>query len=299
MKVAITGASGLIGKELSQALLKLGMTVIPMVRIPKAEGIYWSPNNDWDPTPLNGVDVVIHLAGESINSRWTKKKKEQIYRSRVEGTRNLSKALATLDKPPQLFLSASAIGYYGNRPDEQVDESSTPGSGFLAEVVNHWEKATEPAEQAGIRTVHLRFGMVLSTKGGALPKLMLPFQLGIGGKQGSGKQMISWIALPEIPRIVAHLIHHHSISGPVNVVSPNPVPNEEFARKLGSIFRRTAWLPVPGFLLKLLMGQMAEELILWGAHVVPRKLLESGYRFEYADLKQTLFDLILGANKDE
>lgn len=247
-----------------------------------------------DTSALEDHDAVIHLAGENIaGGRWTDKRKALIRESRIRSTSLLCKTLAGLNRPPRTLLSASAVGYYGNRdPDETLDESSMSGSGFLAEVCREWECATAPAQVAGIRVVHMRFGTVLSPPGGALAKMLPIFKLGLGGKVGSGKQIMSWIALDEIPAAVFHALSSEIPSGPVNFVSPNPVSNAEFTRILGQVLARPTIFPLPAFAARLMFGEMADELLLGGARVVPRRLKESGYPFIHSDLEQALKQML-------
>jgi len=295
MRIAITGSTGLIGTALVEWFSKNGHSITRIVRDSHPSGanrcVVWDPNQRRiDAAALEGHDVVIHLAGESIASgRWTAERKARIRDSRIQGTSLISETLAKLSHRPRVLLSASAIGYYGNRdPNETLDESSKPGSGFLAEVCSQWEQATAPAQAAGIRVVNMRFGIVLSSRGGALAKMLPPFKLGVGGKIGSGNQIMSWIALDEIPTAVSHLIANEALSGPVNFVSPNPVSNAEFTRVLGRVLSRPTIFPVPALAAKIMFGEMADELLLGGARVIPKKLQESGYKFTYPNLEQAL-----------
>lgn len=296
MRVAITGSTGMIGSVLTERLREAGDSVVRIVRHADAidetdEFVKWSPREGAiEGEKLEGIDAIIHLAGENIGSgRWTVKRKSEIVKSRVEGTKLLCHTLARLCQPPKVLLSASAIGYYGNRdPGETVAEDSAVGKGFLADVCRKWEQATQPAQEAGIRVVHLRFGMVLSTRGGALGRMLPLFKVGLGGKIGRGEQDVSWIALDEIPNIVQHLLSSAQLSGPVNVVAPHPVSNAEFTRTLAQVMRRPAVFPVPSAAIKLLFGEMGEELLLNGSRVIPRKLQLSGYTFIYPELEQAL-----------
>jgi uncharacterized protein len=240
------------------------------------------------------LDAVIHLAGESIAGlRWTRSKKKRILQSRVQGTRFLCQALTALAQPPKVLLTASAIGYYGNRPaPEEVDETSGKGRGFLPDVVEAWEAAASEAGARGIRVVHMRFGMVLSSTGGAFPKMLLPFRLGLGGRLGCGQQQVSWVLLEEIPDVVSHLLQTESCSGPVNVVTPNPVANRELTKAIAEVLRKPAPFPVPASLLRLALGQMGQELLLSGCRVLPRKLTESGYVFRYPEVRPALMHLL-------
>jgi uncharacterized protein (TIGR01777 family) len=246
-----------------------------------------------DKNGLDGFDAVIHLAGDNIASgRWTAQKKTAIRQSRIDGTRLLSDALASLNQRPQVLISASAIGYYGDRADEVLTEESSPGSNFLAEVCQKWESATAIAQAAGIRVALLRIGVVVSAEGGAMSKMLPPFKLGAGGRLGSGKQYMSWIALDDLVRIIDFVLGHEELQGPINAVAPNPVTNSEFTAVLGTALHRPTVLPVPSAAINLLLGDMAKELLLSSERVVPRKLLSSGFEYRYphlAPLLQSLF----------
>lgn len=294
MKIAITGATGLIGSVLVRHLREEGheLTLVARQRVTAGEekAVYWRPDRgELDAGGLEGHDAVIHLAGENIASgRWTAKQKEKILNSRKEGTTLLCKTLASLKQPPKVLLSASATGFYGNRdPEEVVDEETPMGSGFLARVSEVWERAAQPARDAGIRVVHLRFGVVLSGQGGALGKMLPVFRLGVGGRLGDGRQMI-WIALDEIPYVVGFLLRREDLSGPVNLVAPRPVTNAEFTHTLGGVLHRPTMFPLPAFIIRLALGEMAEELLLNGSRVLPQKLSEAGYRFRWSDLEGAL-----------
>jgi uncharacterized protein (TIGR01777 family) len=242
-----------------------------------------------DPSRFDGVDAVVHLAGENIAAgRWTSARKAEIRQSRVEGTRRLCEALARLAQPPRVFVSASAIGFYGDRGAQTLTEESGAGSGFLPDVCREWEAATEPASQAGIRVVNLRFGMVLSPAGGALQKMLPPFKLGLGGRIGSGAQFMSWIAIDDAVGAIHQALSAESLRGPVNAVAPTPVTNAEFARTLARILRRPAFMPVPQFAARLAFGEMADALLLASARVMPVRLQESGYHFRFPELEGAL-----------
>jgi uncharacterized protein (TIGR01777 family) len=294
LKIAITGSTGMVGQRLVHSLQEQGHHIFRVIRSRNAN--FKEPTISWDPEKqfidlqqLDGMDVVIHLAGENISKRWSKKQKEKIEKSRVDGTHLLSTSLARLKNPPRCLLSASAIGYYGNHPgSSSLDENSAQGKGFLPEVVTKWENATQSAEEKGIRVVHMRFGVVLDSHSGALRKMLFPFQLGLGGKIGTGRQVLSWVALDELPSIIQFLIEKEDVVGAVNVVSPEPVTNYRFTKTLGKVLKRPTLLPIPTFLLKLLYGQMADELLIEGSRVSPRKLKHSGYTFQHSDLKRTL-----------
>jgi uncharacterized protein len=285
MKIAITGATGLIGSALARALELRGDQVTRMVR-----GRHWDPAaGTLDSRALEGQDAVVHLAGESIAGLWTANKKKRILESRETGTRMIATALAGLHRPPSVLVSASAIGFYGDHPgSEAIDESAPRGAGFLAEVVEVWERAADPARAAGVRVVHPRFGLVLSDKGGALAAMLPVFKLGFGGRVGSGDQIWSWVALDDVVKAILACIDRKELSGPVNVVAPQPVSNKAFVRTLGRVLRRPTLVPAPAFALKLAAGQMADEMLLFGARVVPRKLQEAGYEFRYRELESAL-----------
>lgn len=291
MKILISGSTGLIGTRVVEYLRAKGHQVNRLVRPGSSEpGIAWDiAARTIDLEQLEGHDAVIHLAGASIaGGRWTAEYKEKILKSRVEGTYFLAKSLAQLKHKPKVFLSGSAIGYYGNVAFESpVDEDSAGGTGFLAEVVAQWETAAKPAEMAGIAVTYLRTGVVLSKHGGALKQMLPPFYLGLGGPIGSGHQGLSWIALDEIPIIYEFLLHH-PIPGPVNITGPAAVTSREFGKVLGQVIHRPAVMPLPGFAVKLLLGEMGQELLLAGQNVSPKKLLEHGYVFRYPDLGSAL-----------
>jgi uncharacterized protein (TIGR01777 family) len=290
-RIAITGASGFIGSELSESLASGGHEVQPLVRrSPQAHEIYWNPGSlEIELERLEGVDAVVHLAGESIaGGRWTPERKAAILDSRVKGTRLIAEALARLRQPPRVLVSASGIGYYGDRGDEVLTEESAPGTGFLADVCQAWETATEPARQAGIRVVHMRTSIVLSPRGGALAQLLTPFKLGVGGVIGSGRQWMSWIGFADLIGAYHHAIFTASMEGAVNATAPNPVTNAEFTRVLGKVLGRPTLFPLPEAGVRLLLGELGEALLLEGARVLPRKLLDSGFAFLHPDLDAAL-----------
>jgi hypothetical protein len=289
MRIAVTGATGLVGKELKNSLA--GYDLLSLVRRPtNADEVLWSVETGVArPELLEACEAVVHLAGENIaDGRWTAGKKERIRHSRVAGTESLCRSLAQLKTPPKVLVSASAIGYYGNRGDEVLTEVSQPGQGFFPSVCVEWEAATGPLEAKGVRVVHLRIGVVLSKKGGALGKMLLPFKLGLGGRLGSGAQFMSWIALDDLVEAIKHVIEHEEISGPVNATAPNPVTNAEFARALARALGRPAMFPVPEFALRLAVGEMADEALLAGSRVMPAQLLSSGFVFRFPDLAAAL-----------
>lgn len=245
-----------------------------------------------DSRRLEHQDVVIHLSGENISAfRWSKEKKRKIRESRVGSTAFLSDVIAHLKNPPSLLMVASAVGFYGSSL-EKCDESISQGTGFLAQVVADWEKATESAKKIGIRVIHMRFGVVIGTQGGMLVKVLPLYRWGLGGIMGNGTQVMSWIALEEIPELISFMIQHQNLSGPINVVSPNSVTNQEFTHILATKLHRPALFHTPAFILKLLMGEMANETILSNTHAVPRKLIDAGYEFKFPTLLQTLEHLL-------
>ena len=297
MKILISGSHGLIGKALIELLTKNGHEVIRLVRRERAFGapeIEWHPNQGIiDSEHLEGLDAVVHLAGESIASgRWTAEKKRTILESRTKGTALLSNALAKLSRPPAVFLSASGIGYYGNRGDEALNEQSAPGNDFVSHVCVEWENATRPAAEKGIRTVIARFGIILDTKGGALAKMLPPFRMGIGGRFGNGKQWMSWMALDDVVAAIQFLLHDRFVSGPVNFVSPCPVTNAEFTKTLGRVLWRPTIFPVPAFAARLAFGEMGDELLLSGQKVEPAVLQARGFGFCWVRLEVTLRHLL-------
>jgi len=294
--VAVTGASGLVGSALVTGLTSAGHRVVRVVRGAGAASVAgqrlarWDPESGaLEPSALAGADAVVHLAGESVaGGRWTEAKKRRIRSSRVDVTRRLAEALPRLERPPRLLVSASAVGYYGDRGSEILREDSAPGPGFLAEVCREWEAATDPAARAGIRVVRLRIGMVLSRRGGALGAMLTPFRLGAGGPVGSGVQWVSWIAIDDLVGAILHALATESLAGPVNAVAPEPVTNRELARTLGRVLRRPALLPLPAVAARLLFGQMADELLLASARVEPARLRATGFTFRHARLEDAL-----------
>ncbi len=292
LRVLISGAHGLVGSDLCPFLTTGEHTVTRLARTENAAGadIAWDPaTGQIDAERLSKFDAVVHLAGEGIAARrWTVAQKQRIRDSRTVGTRLLCEALARLPQPPKVFVCASAIGFYGDRGDELLDERSAHGAGFLTEVCRDWEAATEPARQAGIRVVNLRFGVILSPRGGALAKMLLPFRLGLGGRIGSGRQYWSWIALDDVIGAIYHALMCGDVAGPVNVVSPTPLTNRDFTATLASVLHRPAIFPLPAPAARLALGEMANELLLASARVVPLRLLDTGYRFDYSDLAAAL-----------
>jgi hypothetical protein len=292
MEIAVTGSSGLIGSALVTALTAAGHRVARVVRSqPAADStdISWDPDKAYvDNTKLSGKDAVVHLAGDSIAERWTPEKKVRIQFSRSRGTQLIAEAVRQVTTPPKVLVSASAIGYYGNRGEEILREQSAPGTGYLAEVCRDWEAATEVASRVGIRVVHLRTGIILSKKGGALAKMLPPFRAGVGGRVGSGRQYMSWIDLDDLVGAILHVIQNASIKGPVNAVAPNPVTNRQFTKTLGKVLGRPTISPLPAFAVRLMFGEMGEELLLSSQRVEPAQLLASGYAFRYPQLEPAL-----------
>ena len=291
LRVAVTGASGLIGTALVERLRRDGHTVIRLVRHePRADDeARWDPmTGAVDPSALDGTDAVVHLAGESVAQPWTEAKKRAIRQSRIDTTRHLTDTLARRSHPPRVFVCASAVGFYGSRGDEVLHEGSTPGDDFLAGVVREWEAATGPATRAGIRVVKLRLGVVLSPRGGALGTMLLPFRMGVGGRAGSGRQWMSWISLDDAVEVVVRAITDDEMSGPVNVVA-GAVRNADFARALGHALSRPAIFPVPAFALKLIFGgEMVQGTLLASQRAEPRRLVEAGHRFLHPELPGAL-----------
>ena len=293
MIVAVTGAGGLIGSALVASLEAGGHRVIPLVRRaprPGEDALGWDPTSGAITPPGPAVaDAIVHLAGESIMGiRWTAAKKRRIRESRMTATRLLVESLIRLAKPPAVLVCAAGIGYYGNRGDEMLTEESRPGTGFLAEVGRDWEAATAVAIAHGIRVVNLRFGVVLSAKGGALAKMLTPFNLGMGGVIGDGTQWMSWIALDDVIGAIRHALATDALRGPVNTVAPAPVTNAEFTRTLGRVLERPTLVPLPAFAARLALGEMADELLLTSQRVLPARLQASGYRFQYSTLEAAL-----------
>ena len=297
MHVLVTGSSGFIGSALVPFLTTAGHRVRRLVRrspMPQRAEVRWDPAaGTIDAEGLNGLDAVVHLTGENIaTGRWTAQKKASLRESRVRSTRLLCETLARMRLPPQTLVCASAIGYYGDRGDEELTEASSVGSGFLAELCRDWEAAAAPAIERGLRVVHLRFGVVLSPSGGPLRLMLLPFRLGLGGPLGHGRQYFSWVALDDALGAIHQALTHDGLRGPANVVSPNPVTNREFTRVLAGVLHRPAVLPAPPVALRLAFGQMADEALLASARVMPSKLLASGYRFLHPNLEAALRHLL-------
>lgn len=298
-KILVSGVSGPIGKALVPTLRSSGVAITRLVRTStrvsspnSEEHIPWDPSRPLSPDAVSGFDAVIHLAGESIVGRWTPAKKAKIRDSRVDGTRHLAQALAQAKEKPVVFVCGSAIGYYGNRGDEMLKEGSSSGTGFLPEVCRAWEAATRPAADAGIRTVQIRTGIVLSPKGGALGKMLLPFKLAIGGRVGDGRQWMSWIDIEDMVGAIHHILKSDLLHGPVNMVAPKPVTNAEFTKTLARALSRPAIFPLPAFAVKLAFGEMGEEVLLWSQRVEPTKLIMSGYPFRFRELRASLENVL-------
>jgi uncharacterized protein (TIGR01777 family) len=297
-RILVSGVSGPIGAALLPSLRAAGYSVARLVRGAtrgEAQGsahndgqIAWDPARPISPDAVSGFDAVIHLAGESIIGRWTTEKKQKIRVSRVAGTGNLAQAMANAKVKPRVFVSSSAIGYYGDRGDEILKEESAAGTGFLPGVCREWEMATEAAAKAGIRTVQIRTGVVLSADGGALAKMLTPFKLGLGGTIGSGLQWMSWIDVQDMVGAIQHIVKTDRLRGPVNLVAPTPVRNAEFTKTLASVLSRPAIFPMPAFIVKLIFGEMGETVLLGSQRVEPAQLVASGYSFQFRELRNSL-----------
>ncbi len=293
MKIAIAGSSGLVGTALRNHLTAAGHEIIRLVRRDAANEneCSWNPaKRQLDPEALNGTDAVINLAGHNIAAgRWTKQTKERIRNSRLDSTETLVEAINAADRPPDVFLSASAIGYYGDRGDESCVETDDPGDGFLASVCRDWEAM---AARADARMVQLRFGVILSRDGGALKRMLLPFKLGLGGPLGSGKQYMSWVTIDDVCHCVDHLLLYE-VDGPVNITAPTPVTNREFTKALGQVLHRPTFLPAPAFALRLLLGEMADALLLSSTRAMPKRLERDNFEFLHKDITTALEHVLL------
>ena len=293
MKIAVSGASGLVGSALCPLLTQQGHNVVAIRRGDGGsydDSIRWDPNSGLtNPARLESVDAIVHLAGENIGEgRWNDAKKRKIRGSRVDGTRSLVQSIAAVEKRPEVLVCASAIGFYGNRGAMEMDESSAAGSDFLAEVCERWESEASAATELGVRVVNVRIGVVVSPKGGALAKMMLPFKLGLGGIVGPGTQYWSWVGLNDLTRILALCVADDSLSGPVNAVSPETTTNKEFTKAVGNALHRPTIFPLPGFIAKLMLGEMATTLLLASTRVVPKQLQAHGFKFEQPELMDCL-----------
>lgn len=293
-RILVSGVSGPIGAALLPPFKTRGYEVTRLVRgaVTGEDQVAWDPGKPIAPAAVSGFDAVIHLAGESIVGRWTEEKKLKIRDSRVGGTTALAEALAQAKEKPQVFASSSAIGYYGDRGNELLNEHSSPGSGFLPEVCRDWEAATKAAVDAGIRTVQMRTGVVLSKNGGALGKMLTPFRLGMGGRIGDGQQWMSWIDVQDMVGAIHHVLKSDLLQGPVNMVAPKPVTNEEFTKTLASALSRPAVFPLPAFAVKLAFGEMGETVLLGSQRVEPTQLVMSGYPFRFSTLRASLESIL-------
>ncbi|MGE0227227.1 MAG: TIGR01777 family oxidoreductase [Dehalococcoidia bacterium] len=291
MRVAVTGSSGLVGTALVARLRAGGHEVVRVRRGARADdGVAWLPDEGWiEDGAFEGSDAVVHLAGESIgDGRWTTRRKRAIRDSRIDSTRLLVEHMATLKQPPQVFVCGSAVGYYGDRGDQELDEGSGAGEGFLAGVVQDWEREAARAGQFGTRVVSVRTAVVLAPRGGALQRMLTPFRFGVGGRLGSGRQWMSWITLEDEVCAIEWVLLHDDLSGPVNLAAPHPVTNREFTKALGRQLTRPALFPAPSLALRVMLGEMAEELLLQGQRVLPEKLLRSGFRFAHETVEEGL-----------
>jgi uncharacterized protein (TIGR01777 family) len=288
MKILISGGSGFIGKALVSSFQKENYDLVLLQRKDENKAYFWNPKEKILKIPKNDkIDVVINLAGENISSgRWTSSKKEEIKNSRVEGTSLLSEFFSKAKYKPKVFISGSAIGLYGNNEDQILTENSAKGSGFLADVCELWENSAKSIQVSEVRTVFLRFGMILSFQGGALEKMLLPFKLFLGGIIGTGKQYISWISLDDVISVIHFILQNENLSGAINLVSPESVTNFDFTKSLGKFLKRPTIFPLPSFFAKLLFGEMAEELLLSSIRVLPKKLQEEKYSFIHSDLEK-------------
>jgi uncharacterized protein len=293
-RVLVTGASGPIGRALLPTLNANGAHVTRLTRDDSQQlsaeerTLSWDPSQPFTADVLSGFDAVIHLAGETIVGRWTETKKKNIRDSRVIGTKHISDALAHAKDKPEVFICASAVGYYGNRGDEVLTEQSEAGSGFLADVCREWESATQAAVESGIRTVLIRTGVVLSPERGALGKMLPAFKMGVGGRVGDGRQWMSWIDVQDLVGAIHHILKSDLLSGPINMVAPRPVTNSEFTTTLGSVLSRPTVFPIPAFAVKLIFGEMGETVLLGSQRVEPTQLVSSGYPFRYRTLRASL-----------
>jgi uncharacterized protein (TIGR01777 family) len=295
-RLLVSGASGPIGAALLPSLKARGYSVTRLVRgaATGPDQVTWNPTQPLSPDSVSGFDAVIHLAGESIVGRWTEARKRRILHSRTQGTRHLAEAVANAAQRPRVFISASAVGYYGNRGDEILREDSPSGEGFAAEICRQWEAAAQPAAAARIRIVQMRLGVVMSADGGALKKMLLPFRLGLGGRLGDGRQWWSWVAVDDVVGAIQHVLDNDSLKGPVNTAAPKQVTNAEFTRTLAGVLNRPAIFPMPAFAVRLVFGQMGYELFLASQRVEPAKLTASGYQFKHPELRKALQEILTG-----
>lgn len=296
MKVVVTGASGLVGSALVSSLESDGHEVIRLVRRePRgSQERKWDPNGEPDSSLVEGSDAVVHLAAETISGWWTQRKKDRILDSRVRGTESIAKAIANAVHKPRVFLSASGTGYYGHRKDEVVTEASSAGLGFLANLARQWEATTKPAADAGVRVVLLRISVVLSKNGGALPQMLPPFKMGLGGKVGNGKQYWPWITLDDVVGVIRFAIENESLRGPVNVCAPQEITNKQFTKALGRVLRKPSFFPLPSVVVTLTLGEMGQEALLTSTRAHPVKLQETGYAFKYPEIEAALRHVLSG-----
>ena len=293
MRVLVTGSRGLIGSALVPELESAGHSVTRLVRgKPGRNEIRWDPEGQLDPATLAGFDAVVHLAGESIAGRWSDSKKQRISDSRIQGTHTLVNALMVSTSRPRVMVSASAVGYYGDRGDELLTEQSAPGNDFLANVCQRWEQAVEEAASAGIRTVELRIGLVLSKHGGGLAQMLPPFRMGVGGRMGSGRQYWPWVSIRDVVGAILHALQTEAMRGPYNTVAPQTMTNAEFTKTLGQVLHRPTIFPMPAFVVRTAFGEMGTALLLSSQRVSPKKLEGTGYRFNHPELKPALEELL-------
>jgi uncharacterized protein (TIGR01777 family) len=303
MKIIITGATGFIGRALSAGLLEAGYHVVALSRNADRGReilgggvvvVEWDGKSSQGWKELaNGAYGIVNLVGENIsNGRWTQKKKQRILQSRLDAGKAVVEAVAEAKKKPRVVIQSSGIGYYGSTSDEMIDESSPPGKGFLVEVADQWEASSKQVESLGTRHVIIRTGVVLGSEGGAFPRLLTPFRFFVGGPLGSGKQWLPWIHLHDEVKAIRFLMEKEDLNGPFNLCAPEPITMKEFSQTLGKIMRRPSWLPIPGLMLRLLFGQMAEEALLSGQRALPRRLLDGGYRFKYPNLNPALEEIL-------
>lgn len=294
MRVVVTGTSGLVGSALVPALESAGHEVVKLVRRPprSVDERSWNPMGEPDPSLVEGADAVVHLAAETIKGWWTRTKKERIHESRTRGTEMIAKSIAAAEHKPRVFVSASGTGYYGHRKDEILTEESTVGRGFLAELARDWERATRPAQQAGVRTVLLRISIVLSGRGGALQAMLPSFRMGMGGPVANGKQYWPWISLEDIVRVILFTIDNDSLQGPVNVCAPQHTTNRDFTRALGRVLHRPAFFPLPSVVVTLVLGEMGQEALLTSTRAEPQKLKTSGFTFKHPEIQEALASVL-------
>ena len=294
MRVAVSGARGLVGEALRPLLEQAGDEVVELARSSRPGAVVWNPAGTWDATPLEGVDAVVHLAGESVACLWTAARRRAIMESRREGTASLCRGLLSLAKRPSVLVCASAVGLYGDGGDQLLTEDSPPGRGFLAEVVQAWEAAAAPAAEAGIRVVHLRLGVVLSPRGGALKAMLAPFRAGLGGPVGGGHQYISWVTVRDAARAFRFALDTPSLQGPYNLVAPEPVPNRIFTEALAGALHRPALIPTPALAVTTLLGDMGREMLLQSQRVSSKRLQEAGFCFEEPLIEEAMLHAVAG-----